>query len=346
MARNFNELKERSDSGAELERLLNLTAYGVKILRGSRYKTRIKQAIKDRSAFSQMIECDNGKGKACFSVFCEHCRKVKQDRMYENYVEHFEGKYGSDEKSIRDNARFGTVLHSLVPVIVETESLEQETTAAVWSAVKELRRKMQKIVRRTKNGFRADIWVCGGVHVELVDYDRWQFASLSGSKTHKQQTYNDFIESSSSNAGGHYFLVHTHFLCDLDGIKDADFSGLFREQWSGSSRQVQIKRLTNVYESSIGSMPHDLDRAYRNIANYCYTGSNHDLAYAKNWGNSGKVIGTEENVYKKGDVKTFAKEVMSVEIDDELSVGHLRLLIQVHNALTDDNKQGLRIRVG
>jgi hypothetical protein len=345
MKSDFKRMKERSESGQDFRRIFNVVSYGEQFLKGSKYVNRIRKAIDGNPAFNHMFVCDGGKGRACFSVFCMSCRRVKQDRMYENYTSHFADKYDDDEPLIRNNARFGTVLHSLVPVNVETEDLENETVAAVEDAVAELKKRLLGIDRKAKRLFGKDIWLNGGVHLELVDYDRWQFAALSGSRTHKQKTYSEFIERSSNNAEGHYFLVHTHFLSDLDGMQDADFGELFREQWNTTSRQVLIKRLTDTYETGMGDVKHELDKAYRNIANYCYTGSNHGLAYAKNWGNSGKVIETGERVDIKGNVKTFAKEIMSVEIEDALSLGHLRLLIQVHNALTDGNAQGLRVQV-
>ena len=67
------------------------------------------------------------------------------------------------------------------------------------------------------------------------------------------------------------------------------------------------------------------------------------MAYAKNWGNSGKVVETE--VDPRGEIKAFASEVFDVDIEDELSLGHLRLLIQVHNELSKGNNQGLRVQV-
>lgn len=341
----FDELKRRSKTGESLRQILRVTSFETKVLRGSKYTNRIKKATSGYNAFQHMRVCDEGKGKACFSVFCMHCRKVKQKRMYENYVAHFEEAYGKNEKRIRKNARFGTVLHSLVPVNVDTEELESETIFAVEASIKKLKKKLLRIDRVVKEDFGKSIWIAGGVHIELVDYERWQFAALSGARTNKQKTYCEFIERGSNNASGHYFLVHTHFLSDLDGMSDEDMNELFREQWHTTSRQVLIKRLTETYETGMGDVQHDLDKAFSNIANYCYTGSNHGLAYAKNWGNSGKVVETGEKTDIRGNVTTFAKEVMSVEIDDELSLGHLRLLIQTHNAFTDGNRQGLRIQV-
>jgi hypothetical protein len=333
----------KSQSKETMDRLSHLTSYDAGVKKGSMYKTRIGKSILGYSYFDNMRECDDGNGNACFSVFCNHCRKVKQDKMYGNYWDHFEGKYGRSEKKIRANARFGTVLHSLVPVNVATDGLEQETIDLVFAATKDLKETLLKIDRKAKNKFRADIWIAGSIHIELIDYDRWMFASLSGHMTAKQKTYNEFIKRSSNNAGGHYFLVHTHFLCDTDGMVDDDFNELFKEHSNQTSRQVLIKRLTDTYETGMGDVKHELDTAFRNIANYCYTGSNHGLAYAKNWGNSGKVVDTK--VDAKGEIRAFAKEVFDVDIEDELSVGHLRLLIQVHNELTNGNKQGLRVQV-
>lgn len=337
----FKKIKAKSNE--VLNSLKRLTSYNSGIVKGSMYKTRIKNAASGYSCFDDMRECNNGKGKACFSVFCPHCQEVKQTKMYENYWEHFKGKYGSSEKLIRSNARFGTVLHSLVPVNVKTESLEQHTIESVIAATKEIKETLLKIDRKAKKLYGADIWIGGGIHIELVDYDRWRFAELSGHMSPKQRTYNEFIARSSNNAEGHYFLVHTHFLCDTDGIEDNDFNELFREHWNKTSRQTLIKRLTDTYETGMGDVKHELDTAFKNIANYCYTGSNHGLAYAKNWGNSGKVVQTK--VDAKGEIKAFANEVFDVDIEDELSLGHLRLLIQVHNELSKGNNQGLRVQV-
>ena len=337
----FKRLKTKSNE--VLEELQRLTSYNSGVKKGSMYKTRIKNATNDYSYFDDMKECNNGKGKACFSVFCPHCQKVKQDKMYENYWDHFKGKYGRSEKQIRENTRFGTVLHSLVPVNVETDHLEQATIEAVVNATKEIKETLLKIDRKAKKLYDADIWLAGGIHIELVDYDRWMFAELSGRMTAKQRTYNEFISRNSNNPEQHYFLVHTHFLCDMDGIADDDFNELFKEHWNKTSRQTLIKRLTDTYETGMGDVKHELDTAFRNIANYCYTGSNHGLAYAKNWGNSGKVV--ETKIDAKGEIKAFASEVFDVDIEDELSLGHLRLLIHVHNELSKNNNQGLRVQV-
>ncbi len=343
MTIDFTKLKEISNSNETLERLQRLTSYNARVKKGSTYRKRISKATCSDPYFDNMRECDRGNGKACFSVFCDHCRKTKQDRMLTNYREHFEGKYGNNESVIRENVRFGTVLHSLVTVNVDTDALEQDTIDAVVSSTKELKDVLVNIRRKATRKYGAQIWIAGGIHLELVDYDRWMFAALSGHKTAKQKTYNEFIERQSNQPGGHYFLVHTHFLCDIDGMHDAKFNTLFKDHWNQTSRQVLIKRLSDTYESGLGDVKHELSTAFRNIANYCYTGSNHGLAYAKNWGNSGKVVQTQIN--RKGQIRAFAKDVFDVQIDDELSLGHLRLLIQVHNELTNGNTQGLRIQV-
>ncbi|MFM9162134.1 MAG: hypothetical protein ACKOPH_03545 [Methylocystis sp.] len=142
----FKKLKAKSNE--VLIRLKRLTSYNSGVLKGSMYKTRVKNAINGYSYFDDMRECNNGKGKACFSVFCSHCQKVKQIKMYENYWEHFKGKYGRSEKLIRSNARFGTVLHSLVPVDVSTEQLEYSTIEAVVASTKEIKDTLLKIDRK------------------------------------------------------------------------------------------------------------------------------------------------------------------------------------------------------
>ncbi len=337
----FKHLKTKSQE--TFEELRRKTSYNAPVKKGSMYKNRIKNALDGYSYFDDMRICDDGRGPSCHSVFCGHCRKVKQSTMYENYTNHFGPKYNHIETEIRDNARFGTVLHSLVPVNVDTGALEIQTINSVVQATTEIKSLLTKIRRRANNSYDARIWLAGGIHIELVDYDRWMFAALSGRRTSKQKTYNEFIERSSNNPGGHYFLIHTHFLCDKDGIDDDEFKSLFHQHWNQTSRQVLIQRLTDVYETEMGDVRHELDTAYRNIANYCYTGSNHGLAYAKNWGNSGKVVKTK--VDAKGQIKAFAEEVFDTTIDDELTLGDLRLLVQVHNELTKGNNQGLRVQV-
>lgn len=337
--------KRMKDSSKEtLERLQRLTSYDSDVKKGTKYIDRINTAISGLFEFDHMRECNNGAGKACFSVFCNHCKSSKQNRMYDNYRQHFLTKYNHNEQEIRDHARFGTVLHSLVPVNVETDALEHDTIEGVIDACAQIKSYFQAIKRSAYERFGAKIHIEGGIHIELVDFDRWRFAEMTGRQTHKQKTYNDFFDSSPcSSSSDHYFLVHTHFLCDIDSLKDKEMNALFRKHWNQTSRQVLLKRLTQVYETGMGDVKHDLDTAFRNIANYCYTGSNHRLAYAKNWGNSGKVVETRTD--SKGSIRALAKEVYDSDIQDELSLGHLRLLIQIHNELTNRNAQGLRIQI-
>lgn len=328
----------------EMERLCSFCSYGKSKRTRIHVKARVLESIKGRDEFRHMVDCIEGRGNSCHSVFCPKCREAKQDRMFQKFMGQYVKRFNLDESEARKNLRYVTVLHAMVPADVSSESAEGETVERIVRATEEIKESVLKIDRRGKERFGKAFWAHGSFHLELVDYELFKFSEMFGMKTKKQGVYLDLIEAKSNNPGGYFFSVHAHFLFDNDGLDDGAAKQLLGEIWSTTANQIDYTPLTTHYG---GGKEHKIETAFRNLAKYAFNGSNSKLRFKSNFGDTDRVYSvkaeTGERRTLKEEVNLFVEATSedSESIDEQLSNGDVRLLIRAHNALTDNGKRGL-----
>jgi len=302
----------------------------------TRQKTKIKEAIEGIDELSHMI-CDDG---SCRSIFCMTCRKNKQDSLHQQYKDRIK-RFDSEEEA-RNNLRYTTILHELVPVSFDNVIQEHSSLGDIEESVDTFRRTLKSIDRHFGH---YDLWARGTIHIELVNMDLFRFASLSGRETIKQKTLKE-LESDTGKSSDFYALVHSHILFDINGLDDKKFSRYIRRKWNVNDRQVDIRRLTRFYIDEDRITAHSVNDAIRNIANYGYNGSNGKLTFASNWGSSRKVYTQQQKSDALGNINAYATGVKGLEfVDERMTKGQVRFLIKVHNIFTDDNGRGLLVSI-
>ncbi len=302
----------------------------------TRQQTKINEAIEGIDELSHMI-CDDG---SCHSVFCLGCRKRKQSSLYKQYASRLERFDNEDEA--RDNVRYVTILHELVPVSFDGIIAEESSLYDTEKSVDAFRERLKTIDRHFK---KYDLWARGTIHLELINMELFRFASLSGRLTTKQSTLRD-LEKATGKFSDYYILVHSHILFDINGLDEKKFAGYIRNKWNNNIRQVDVRRLTKYYIDGDRFMEHSVDDAIKNIAKYGYNGSNGKLTFATNWGSSRKVYTQQERKDALGNINAYVTGVMGLDaLDTKLSKGHIRFLIKVHNLFTDNASRGLLVSI-
>jgi len=310
--------------------------------KNSSYKSRIFSSIKGTQYVASMIACDQG-GSKCGSVFCDGCRHRKSMNMYQSYKRHCEDAFGENEELARDRFRWVTVLHSLVPVTYEDSELSCGTVSQLVREVEIMKGIISNIGRTALRKHNVDIWLRGGIHLELIDYEMFQFAHLAGQLTTKQNTLSGFIKAAlpAGKTVDRYFLVHFHALVDTGGLGDQAFKQLFTDHWSATKKQVHIQRTW----SRIGTTKQSLDNGLLGMARYCFSGSNSRLQYARNWGSGKVVLKSGEEIDGRSRVVGHAEEVNDHVFDDQLSKTDIRLLVSAHNEVGGNNHRGLVVSI-
>lgn len=307
----------------------------------TRFADRISTALSGTPEWVAMDLCYRG-GTACGSVFCEHCRTKKQSRLLRAYRDRV-GKEFSAESQARERLRWVTVLHTVVPVHHDTAGQEQETIACVVNAVDDMKLSLSNVARTAKRKSRANLWLRGGIHIELVDYEMLATAHSLGKPTTKQRTLSGLIEASEPAPSGKYFLVHFHALVDLDSLSEVQLKALLVERWNLAPRQVLVQRTWTKIKSKGQTKPQSVDDGLKRMAKYCFNMSNARLDYSKNWGSGSVVLLSGVECSAKGHIEGFAEEVLDTTPDERLSFGHIKLLIKAHSAVASSNHRGLSI---
>ncbi len=142
--KHFDELKRYLEFERETERSL--------------YRSRIFDALKDTQDGLVMKNCLEKSGPACGSVFCDKCRKKKQQNLLGSYRDYVRETFGDDDDVARERLRWVSVLHSVVSVKHETADEERDTIAEVERAVADMKLNLSNIAEQQDGSTRL---ICG-----------------------------------------------------------------------------------------------------------------------------------------------------------------------------------------
>lgn len=346
MAADLEDFRKRMEMAGEraFQEMERISSYSYNVAKKSRHKKRIADSIEKFDEFDTMKNCVPKTRDACGSVFCFECRKNKQDGLYRQYKDYVEKTFGKSEAKARKRLRYVTVLHSLEEINFLNLYQEDETIKKLKKTRDDFRKCLLRLDRSIKESrFQKEIWLLGTIHLEMLNMEFYRFAALSGKTTTKQKTLKEFEEKAGQGAD-YYFLFHSHFLVDGNGLADRELNKLLREIWGLTEKQVLMTPLTEFYDDG---KEHTLDEALRNIANYGFNGSNGDLTFKTAWGNSRKFYTPAEKKDALGKVRHYVTSVKDTgaETDERLTLGHIRLLIKAHNAFTDGGRKGLTVTI-
>lgn len=347
----FKRLKE--NSAENLKNIQRAAAFSVSVDKGSHYRTRVLDALHLITDGNAMRDCMNEVAGAelCGSIFCDRCRERKQSSIFNTFKDYTAREFGGDEDAARERLRFVSVLHSLVAVEdCGSMAAAYASIEEVRNAVSEMKSILALVKKKAQRKHNTDIWLRGGVHIELIDFGLFLLADAFGKGTVKTDTINSFIAKYAEEAGvskesDKYFLVHFHALADKKGLSDKDFRELFTERWSLTEKQVHIQRTWTKIKSRFGETLQSLNDGLLGMARYCFNGSNGRLTYAQNWGAGSIVFKTGEKVDAKGHIVGFAEEVLDRNTDEKLSVGDVALLVEAHNQVNGDSHKGLLVSI-
>ena len=351
VSKGFKRLKERS--GADTKRIGDATWLHSRSDKFAKKHTKNRAAVtigqalagtKSGVAIANCYRKTRKQGhRVCGSVFCEDCRERKQQALEQTYWKYVNETFDGDEAKARNKLRFVSVLHSLEAIDFDHKKASFDRVA---SAVEGMKKQIANVGRTAKRR-DADLWMAGAVHLEMIDMNRYAFIDFSDKKTGKEKTLKGMMEDMGVGYADRVVLVHYHAVIDRDELSDAELKELFGSYWDQASNVVRISRLTDVIEGR----KHKFADAVRNIARYCYNGSNTrgdmELMFKRNWGGSGKVYETGEQIDEKGNTITYAKEVMDAYVDGSgyLSVADVRVLVELHDHIGGDSGRGLRIGI-
>lgn len=351
----MNETVTHNETKDTLKKLLDIlpghTANEYRKWRKEDEQSKIYQAIEKHSDFKHMMDCRDG-GPACGSIYCMKCRDKKIGELNKSFLSYYKSRFGGVEYKARRRLKYGTVLHEIIPIRHYTLVDEQASIQDLKLSVKRLKDNLLKINRKLRDGIflpkkgrtKKNIMLLGSIHIELIDLDLYREIDKPNGETPKQKVFNEwFYKGSIEDYHQYYFVVHTHFIIDDDGLTGDELGELFRsiKEWNITTRQVQFKKLTDRY----GDGPrHKITDAFRNIAAYGYNGSNAALRFTTTWGDSrSKYVCKEE---KEGlyNLKMVAyREDSRPEVDKDLSVGQIRTLVLAHNLFTDGGRNDLKV---
>lgn len=332
--------------------------YGRHFRKYTRHRTRIKEAIFCEEEGKAMRDCNEDTGPACGSIFCDKCLDKRQRNMYHTYRHYYEKELGRIDILARKRLRWITVLHSLVPVKFDTIDDENKSIAACVDAANEIKHHIKNLSRGKKL-----LWMRGAIHAELIDYSLFEYFVDTGGGTIKEKTLSAFIKKSGqsydkkglfskfitgTDSKELYFLIHFHALADIGDESDRDIRKVLTKKWSLTDRQVDISSIWDFIRDKEGEeVPHSVDDALKGMSRYCYTRSNPELTFSKNWGAGERIHTVERRFEAKHKSKTIAVMVKNRDIDKEtsLSLGEVRILIKTHNAISGPNNDGLNVSI-
>ena len=370
-----DKLKKQSDN--LLESVSQADLYSKHFRKYTRQKTRIMEAMCNEEQGKVMKECYSG-GSACGSIFCDRCLDKRQRNMLATYKNYIKETFLDDEEIARKRLRWITVLHNVIKVNVSSIDYEKKTINECVESANQLKKQIKNLSRNNKR-----IWLRGAIHAELIDYSLYEYFMATGGGTAKVATLTDFINANGYNQHNSqykdtmfdllsgekelYFIIHFHALADIGDYTDNEFRKKLTDRWSITKRQVDVGSIWKEIDTKQGIIPHKLEDAIKGMSRYCYTRSNAFLTFSKNWGAGEKVMSTTEvedvskrrykSFYSKfhGErvsvpiktMKSYATEIKDRDLDKDLSlsVGELRLLVLVHNAISGTNNDGLNVSI-
>jgi hypothetical protein len=233
----------------------------------------------------------------------------------------------NDEGVARKRLRWVTVIQGEEPMNIHKE---EETITLVTNEVQEMRKRLANMVRAAKASEHiwlfGGLWLNGAIHIELLDYEMFRHIEQAGKTTAKHQVMSSLLPAFDKKIIGKVFSVHFHSLVDIHDIGDEKVRELFTGRWDKHYKQVDITRL-------IENKP--LNESLSDMSNYCYNRSNPELRYSRSWG-----TGEWEEDYGR-----YSQEVLDERVHQELSMGELRMLVEVHNRVGGSSHKGLSIRI-
>jgi hypothetical protein len=344
MSNTIDQLKQNSEKITEklIEIAASYSAFEWRKWNGKKKKTRVREAIVGQDDFKNMFVCDGGKN-ACGSIFCLKCGKKKVQSINNDYLSYYEREFSSQEFKARQRLRYGTVLHELVPVDPYALYGEDGSIQDLIVSVDKLKRNLKALKRKLKDQYKKSIHLIGTIHIELMDVDLFRIEKV-GRETTKQATLRKWFDKVGRNHD-YYFMVHTHFMIDNKGMTNEDLMDVFRtiKEWNVTREQVLIKRYSTHFIDT--NKKHTLIAAFKNISEYGYNWSNPHLKFATAWGASRKQYQTIEKRDAFHRLKVYAKHMERPDIDEELSIGQIRLLIKAHNTFTNNGMDSLKVEI-
>jgi len=340
----FAELKNKSPDSIDrmLKELDRVDSYSKRDLGKLRVGGKIKTAITGQPEFSKMAKCRGGKN-ACGSVFCPKCQKAKVLQIHRDFLDYYDSEFSSNETAAKQQLRYGTVLHQLVPVNVDNLFNEDGVIRDLIVSVARLKENLKRVENVLLSGKPSrQVFAIGTIHLELIDVDMYRIEKI-GRESDKQRTFRKWFDKIGRERD-FYFLVHAHFMIDNKRLSKKQLDEAFRSvpEWNVTNEQILIKKFSEKFMGRKRTLEENLKKT----AKYAYSGSNKRLRFKDAWGDTDK----EYKVVEKRDayhrLHTYVEETGRPNIGEDLTLGHIRLLIKAHNAFTDDGIDELRIGMG
>jgi hypothetical protein len=188
MARDKHELSKRKGGVIDQE---HIDANSWRFKERSRHANRIRDAIDGQNDLSHMI-CDDG---LCRSIFCMTCRERRQNSLHDQFSDRITRFL--DDQDAKDNLRYVTILHQLVPVSLDGVMPQFASIDEVNRSVDDFKRMLKSVDRKLKAN---DLWARGSIHLELINMDCFNTAYTLGKVSKKERTLKEFEQANSVNS--------------------------------------------------------------------------------------------------------------------------------------------------
>jgi hypothetical protein len=237
-----------------------------------------------------------------------------------------------------------------VGVELSTAHLEYGANSDIIDEVVEMKDNLKNLARTAKRKYGADIWLRGGVHLELIrDVDvLWHMLGHTGSsrQTDKYAVYKELmLKSKEYKERTYYVVIHFHALADKSVMTDSEFKNLFSYYWGLTKRQIHITSLWKRLHYPRGRKNISLDESLRKFAGYCFNGSNPRLRFKGSWGAGRRLIETKQGIDSKGQFVAFGDSTEDAEYGDILSIEEIQTLIGMHHQVSGDSNKGLVVSI-
>ena len=334
--------KMKAESAETLARLRAVAAENSEgnFRKGTHLRKRIGQALAGTADGARMTVCAGG-GAACGSIFCNGCRIRKQNWMLRTYRARVAG---IAEAEARERLRYVTILHEFVDVVDDGGAIEiEKTLELVTAAADDLRNEISKLSRGLKRKGH-EVWLRGGVHIELLDMN-WVRLLEDGNR--KAKVMLEFIEKRLENGRGFdvsaelALVVHAHVLVDLGELHEDEWRRALKKRWSDTQHQTHTQRTWTKIAYKHGEETQSLDDALKGMARYCFNGSNAHLQFQKFFGAGAWVTDGDEN--RKADEAVQASRRRQKE--KMLNAAQIKLLVLAHSAVAGASNRGLTLSV-
>ena len=225
----FKELKNKDTS----QLVRDILARGTKKPTHARTDDFLIQALRflrQKDDATSLKEC--GRGNYCGYTYCSGCRKRQSLALLKKFKTHIY-KEGYGENKTREQLRWITILHDLVPLNVD--DVKQSVSTA---------RKDFKSIKR----MYSDTWGQGAFEFELISMKLLnEYIPDDGSESRKRQVlrsmcYGNTVLDSIDDSINERVLVHTHFLMDCKNHSWLSIEKSLKMKWS-KPYQVRIDRL-------------------------------------------------------------------------------------------------------